>query len=324
MRRIALLAVLGSCLWGQTAAAQLFVSDPYARDPNSTLSTWPVLYKLPPTHKAEYYAMGWCGLCKKSADYQKWYDIHSQFNVNALPETSWEGHVTSASAGMVEAVDDSGHKVNMVIYPSRGVSDVHVVGPAEPDMLKLGKWVRFAGKIDVNGRVTEKVSQLEFYTPQKSDELPLVTPDKKTLIAGCLVRKLGGLWEMRPARKCKFNAFEFSLASNPHMTVDVAEVSAVKPGQKLTVRGRLFDVAEQTRANVMQQGPGFFDDPHGVIEAEHAKVAAAEAEKAAKGQTTLVPVIFTCRMVIQTGTDEIAANPVRAVAAPSQLADPGK
>ncbi|HEY5313325.1 MAG TPA: hypothetical protein VIK18_12435 [Pirellulales bacterium] len=324
MRRVALLAVLGSCLWGQTAMAQLFVSDPYARDPNATLSTWPVLYKLPPSHKAFYYVMGWCGTCKKGTEYQKWYDRHSQFNVNALPEAAWEGRVVSASSGMVDAVDDSGQRTIMVIYPSRGVSDVHVVGPAEPEMLKLGKWVRFAGKIDEAGRVTEKVSQLEFYTPQKHDDMPLVTPGPRQLIAGCLVRKIGGLWEMRPARKCKFNAFEFSLASKPHMTVDVAEVSAVRPGQKLTVRGRLFDVAAQTTAKVMQQGPGWFDDPNGVIEAEQAKVAAVEAEKAVKGATTLVPVIFTCQMIIQTGTDEVAANPQRPAAAPSQLADPGK
>jgi hypothetical protein len=324
MPRVAWLAVLSSVLWSQTAVAQLFVSDPYARDPNSTLSTWPVLYKLPPTHQAYFYVMGWCGMCKKGPEYQKWYDKHSQFNVNALPETSWEGRVTSASAGMVEAVDESGKRAMLVVYPSRGVSDVHVMGPAEPAMLKLGKWVRFAGKVDQAGRVTERVSQLEFYTPQAKEDLPLITPGTHLLIAGCLVRKLPDVWELRPARKCKFNAIEFSLTSNPRMTVDVAEVSAVRSGQKLTVRGRLFDAAAQTAVKVVQAGPGWFEDPNGILEAEQAKLAAAEAAKAAKGDTTLVPIIFTCQMVIQTGTDEVDAQPRQATATLSQVADPGK
>jgi hypothetical protein len=323
MQRIVLVAFLTSLLWGQTAAAQLFVSDPYARDPKSTLSQWPVIYKLPPSHKAWYYKMGFCGLAGKGIGYQAWYDRHSTFNVNALPETSWEGRIKTATAGMVEAVDDQGKRILMVINPSRKVSDVHVMGPAEPQMLKVGRWIRFVGKVDSQGRVTEPVTQLEFYTPAPTDDLPMIKADSRQLIAGCLVRRIPEGWELRPARKCKFNGVELSLASNRHMTVDVAEVSAVHEGQKVSVSGRLFDPAAQAAAQVVQAGPGYFEDPSGTLEAEQAELAAEAAAKARKGETTLVPVIFACRVVILTATDEVDAGARRATAAPSQLNLPG-
>ncbi|HEX4147908.1 MAG TPA: hypothetical protein VHY20_02930, partial [Pirellulales bacterium] len=174
MQRVVLAAVLGCLLWGQTASAQLLVSDPYAGDPKSDLSQWPVLYKLPPSHTLWYYQMGFCGLAGKGADYQAWYNRHSQFNVNALPETTWEGRVKKTGDGLVEAVDEQGKGALMIINASRSVSNVHVMGAAEQSMLKLGKWVRFIGKVSPAGRVLEPVTQLEFYTPASPDEVPLI------------------------------------------------------------------------------------------------------------------------------------------------------
>lgn len=325
MRRIVVLAVLSAFISGKTANADPLVSDPYAKDPSSTLSSWPVLYKLPPSHKAHYYAMGWCGLCKKGPDYQKWYDRHSQFNVNALPEVSWEGKVKSASAQAVEAVNDQGKSVTMVIYPSRKVSDVHVVGPAETGMLKVGKYVRFVGKVDEKGRVSEPVSALELYTPLDSKEMPIITAGNRDLVAGCLVRQTAsGGWEMRPARKGQFHKFEFATVSKPRVTVDVAEVGVVKEGQKVTVHGRLWDEAAQAAAQVVSAGPGYFQDPSGALEAQQAELAAEAAKEAAKGNTTLVPIIFACRMVIQTGTDDVDPNPQPAAVVPSQLQVSGR
>lgn len=318
MRRV-LLSLFALLICCQAGNAQLLVSNPYAGDPKSTLPRWPVLYKLPPSHKASYYAMGYCGLCGKGPHYQQWYNKHATFDVNALPEISWQGRIKTATARAVEAVDDQGKPALMLMYPNRKVSDVHVVGPAEPGMLKLGSSVRFVAKVDDAGRVVEPVAQLEFYTPQRDDELPLVVPGGNQLIAGRLVRHLPGGWELRPARRCQFNGIEFSLTEKPGLTVDVAEVAAVHVGQQVTVRGRLFDVAAQAAARVIQAGPGYFEDPTGAREAEQAELAAEAAEKARNGETQLVPMIFTCQMVIRTGTDDANATSPRTTATPSQL-----
>ncbi|HEX4150014.1 MAG TPA: hypothetical protein VHY20_13540, partial [Pirellulales bacterium] len=131
--------------------------------------------------------------------------------------------------------------------------------------------------------------------------------DAQQLSAGRLVRRIGENWELRPARKSKFNGIEFSLASNRRLTVDVSELDVAREGQKLTVRGRLFDPAAQTAMQVVQQGPGYFQDPFGLAEQAQAKLAAEAAAKAANGETNLVPMIFTCHMVILTSSDDFFA-----------------
>lgn len=295
---------VATCLVLATAGplcAQLSDVNPYSPDPQSTLSTWPVFYKLPPGHKLQYYLMGWCGSAGRGARYDQWYRENCTFNVNTLPEASLEGTIVRATDAVLTVKDASGQVVTVVLYPDLAVTDTHVLGVAAPSALKRDVWVRFVGTVAGKAEVADPVANLEVYSPRAGDNFPRIALGVRQTIAGRLVRGSVRHWLLKPARAGQIGLVDFTLAPDAQLTFDVGRLDQVAPGQKVEVRGRLWDVEGQLLA--AQPKPGFFAD-RPPPELSPAQLDALRQQ--------LVPVLYACQVSIHTaGVPQVSPGPLK-------------
>jgi hypothetical protein len=298
IRWILLLAVLTATQTARSAEPQI-PNNPYAKSPQSTLSSWPPYYHLPPGDNAYYYRMGWCGIKHHGPIYDRWYREHALLNINAMPETSWEGEIVEVAGPFLKARQPDGESVTILANPSLQVTDLRMVGATDAKALARGVWVHFVGEVDREGAVAAPVAQLEVYTPRPDDQLQQVVPGERQVIAGRLVAKDDSAWELKPAVRSRFNAVRFTLAADARLMQDVAQLNLAKPGQKITVRGRLFDVMAQLKEIQRQAVPGYFQQMQMLEEPEPVPLPSMDDPSV----KAMRPIIFACRMTVDLGSN---------------------
>ncbi len=169
-----------------------------------------------------------------------------------------DGTVQGIAAGKIWILTNTNQKWLILIDPK---ATIHVVGTAELDFLKLGHFIRFTAAVDQRGRVQEKIGELALFTPRQPAEIgvwpegddtgddtgddnttdqfddgtnrrPPVATVRLYSIAGRIVGIRKGKVTVNAGR----GMFQIELAEQPKITVDLADYSVVRQGDKISIR----------------------------------------------------------------------------------------
>ena len=131
-------------------------------------------------------------------------------------------------------------------------AQVHVTGTATTEALVPGLFVRFSGEFDRRGKASEEIKQLEVFTPSQKNPLGAKaagataafsepTPAKKgpstTPIAYEIAGRITSIKKGAMIVACPGLTVHAEVASDATITVDIADLAAASPGDKIEVRG---------------------------------------------------------------------------------------
>lgn len=171
----------------------------------------------------------------------------NRLNVDALPESEFGGTVRvvagTAAGGTVTFVANPGgppdEPLMVAQFHPAGVTRCVVTGTASPAILQPGMTVRLTTTVDSRGRPASPVKDFEIIAPPGGRPVPVVA-DQPTVVVGTVTQVRAGLLGVRvdagPIRKLLL-----PLADDAVATIDAADLALVGAGDRIDVKGRLWD-----------------------------------------------------------------------------------
>ena len=139
----------------------------------------------------------------------------------------------------------------MFISLTRYVQQFSVKGMAEHDAIKPRMHVRFSGKVSAEGVLDGKVSEMYIFSPQFGFEPPEVAFDTEgSELVGEVVSndRKGKLMVIIKIGKKPLKV-TCEVAEDAKIHIDSSDPSLMKPGDKISVTGRLNKVENKDQAN---------------------------------------------------------------------------
>lgn len=135
-------------------------------------------------------------------------------------------------------------KTRQVTY--KGGTEVQVTGTAVKEFLRPGMFVRFSAALNAKGRSSEEIDLLTIFTPNEQRKLGIFREgfaeeeeqDNTTryLVAGQLASFKKGRLSVAIGRR----KVQVTVAADATIKVDVNDLSLVRPGDKIEVKGHFF------------------------------------------------------------------------------------
>ncbi|MBX3412342.1 MAG: hypothetical protein KF708_06450 [Pirellulales bacterium] len=155
--------------------------------------------------------------------------------------TGIKGTFVAAKPGMIQWTDSNEIPYYVKVVP---MTDVQVLGEAEPGFLRPGQLVQFQGKIQGRGTVVEPIDELTVFTPRDGYNIGVFKADENDkrddgpkLIAGQL-RSIKNGKIVVVAGKQQIKA---ELIDEPQVKLDINDYSLAAPGDEIIISGIGFD-----------------------------------------------------------------------------------
>ncbi len=183
----------------------------------------------------------------------------------AQPETEkvkTSGTIKEVRNGLLHIVTESGDQY--LVKPPAKPQDIVFNGSADPSWLKRGMWVQFAGRFDAKGQPVAPVSQVLVFSPRPeyklgveresgsnsalknlfSEEKPSDQP--KVESASYLVTgRLTGIKSSALSVTAGRTPVKVELAENARVSLDLADLSLVREGDKVSIDGWNYPAKKQ-------------------------------------------------------------------------------
>lgn len=217
--------------------AQLPANSPYL-PLASARPVWPPFYKPDPSD-AKYAGMMSQGWCQPTGKRARAYYASKVLDVNGLPESSFQGVVTSVHSGWIEAADAiQSTSIALIVHADPTISLVEVRGKAAEDVLESGAFVHFVGTVDENWVVRDEIERIELTTPTGRQCEPIV-PNRSQNLFGTILRRNGvKLILATPTEKPR--RLTAALASHAEVSVQSRDYRLSSVGDSITAKGRIY------------------------------------------------------------------------------------
>lgn len=165
--------------------------------------------------------------------------VHAQPPRAEPPKTvpfTADGTVQAVAMGRIQMLTNT-NQYWIIFIDSK--TSVQVTGVAQPDVLRVGTFIRFTTAVDKRGKASGKVGALTIFTPSAPNTVgawPQTTPASYT-VAGQIQRVRGGKLTVGFGR----SNIEIELAEKPTVAVDFADYTVAKRGDAISITsGKMF------------------------------------------------------------------------------------
>jgi hypothetical protein len=155
-----------------------------------------------------------------------------------------EGVIDQIIPGRIQMTTNANQKWLIWITPQ---TRVVLTGTATADLLRPGMCVRLHAAIDKQGNVTDKVEQLTVFTPERRTTFGLWSEAGKEQFGTGgqskvyeIVGRIAGAQQGKLAVAAGSAALKLELSEQAKIDDNLNDLSLARPGDKITVRGRMF------------------------------------------------------------------------------------
>lgn len=188
--RIVAAIAIGVSVASSVAFAQVADGNNPYKGLESTKPVWPVFYKPDPSD-ATYTKLMANGMCKPTGRRAQEYYKSKMVDVNKLPETSFEGKITALGNGVMTIVDSrTNESMTVFVHASPAISRVNVHGKGSTELLTMGSFIQFVGRVDPAGVAVEKIDHVELISGRTAPAVA-VEANKLQTLTGKIVRHEG-------------------------------------------------------------------------------------------------------------------------------------
>ena len=155
-----------------------------------------------------------------------------------------EGVIEQIMPGRIQMTTNANQKWMIWLTPQ---SRVELSGTATAELLRPGMCVRLHAAIDKQGNVTEKVEQLTIFTPDRRTTFGLWSEAGKEQFGKGgeaklyeVVGRIAAAQQGKLAIVAGSATLKIELAEQAKIDVNLSDLSLARPGDKITVRGKMF------------------------------------------------------------------------------------
>ncbi|MCA9269535.1 MAG: hypothetical protein KDA41_13735 [Planctomycetales bacterium] len=162
----------------------------------------------------------------------------NKVEVDSLPTTTLSGRVVRLAPGAVGLVDGDGKSAVALVHP-QGVSHISVSGDVPTLVIQPGVSVRFAARVDEQGRGTDPVDAWEIVTLGRDVQPTAVGPNKVQTIVGTVTKRHGDMVRVTVGDG-ELKSLTFMVAPEAKAVVRGSSLDLLSLGDDVVVQGHSY------------------------------------------------------------------------------------